>query len=857
MNDVRKDRTAPGESSALRRFGTGLLALGIAGSALSVGTVHTSVLCAIAIVLAAAAIMTWWTDEPIRVRPAESILFAVAAGLFLYTGLQCVPLPAAWLAHLAPYGAAVWARSLFPLHDGGPAWIPVTLDPTASRVELLKGLAYLCAFLAALRGLRVHGGATFLGRVIVGTGVVVALLACLHPALGMHKLYGFYDPGPGIGERHIAPLMNPNNLAGYINLAACIALAEALSPATARIRSLSATVFVGLVAAQLWVASRGGVATMVVGAMAVVWFALPRRVGRAWRLGAVSLSVAAVAIVGAAIVVLASSDEAADELMDADVSKAAMFGRAMRMLPSFLVFGCGRGAFESAYPAFRVDTGHVTFTHPENVVAQWTIEWGAPVAIAAFVAIAIALRPRHSWGPPGPIQGAWAGLLALAVQNLGDLGSEVPAVALAGVVCAAIVVGGAPGRRMARAVGWSRRPRSMALAIGLCAVTAFALAAGGRRGELYADRKTLHDAAIERHVAADEMHALARAAMLRHPAEPYLPFMTALRASRERDDDGLPWIEATLERAPVYAPAHLVLARLVARSSPSQARLEYRMAMEQEPALVGTVMAEAPRVVAAYDDATELVPRGRSGSSVVEMLAGAIRARLPATARRLNRVLAADRSSANAVRTAEDAVRDIESGRGAPWCRDADARAHCVSLALETSDEARSLSPSVCAGYALLARARIAIGGANQALADLEKAAEGVEDRESCLETLVVLARRAGDVGRAERVLDRIANFGCNSSEQCAQTLRWVSGQEETVGDVQRAFAVCRRGHERVPEDVELLACSARLAARAGLHAEAAQDYAELVRRRPDSVPWREAEVAERAAAMKGVVQGR
>jgi tetratricopeptide (TPR) repeat protein len=527
------------------------------------------------------------------------------------------------------------------------------------------------------------------------------------------------------------------------------------------------------------------------------------------------------------------------------------------MLPSFLVFGCGRGAFESAYPAFRVDTGHLTFTHPENVVAQWMIEWGAPVAIMAFVAIATALRPSRSWGPPGPVQGAWAGLLALAIQNLGDLGSEVPAVALAAVVCAAIVVGGAPGRRLARVVGWSRRPRSLALVVGFCAVAALALATVGRRGELQADRKGLHDAALERHVTTDEMHTLAREAMLRHPAEPYLPFMTALRASRERDDDGVPWIEATLERAPVYAPAHLVLARLVVPRSRSQARLEYRIAMEQESSLVGTVMAEAPRVVASYDDAAELVPRGWSASGVVEILAGAIRARLPATARRLDRLLAVYHSSASAMRTAEDAVRDVEFGHGAPWCRDADAKARCVSFAIEMSDEARSLSPNECAGHALLARARIAAGGAQQALADLETAAEGVEDRESCLETLVVLARGAGDVGRAEHVLDRIASFGCRSSEQCAQTLRWVSAQEEAVGDVQRAFAVCRHGLERVPEDVELLACSARLAARAGLHAEAAQDYAELVRRRPDNVQWREDEVAERAAAMKGVVQGR
>ncbi len=92
-------------------------------------------------------------------------------------------------------------------------------------------------------------------------------------------------------------------------------------------------------------------------------------------------------------------------------------------------------------------------------------------------------------------------------------------------------------------------------------------------------------------VSAKDMDAMARAAMLRHPSEPYLPFMAAVRAVHERDDDPIPWLGATLERARVYGPAHLVLARVVAARSPSQARLEYRLAMEQAPNLVGTVMA--------------------------------------------------------------------------------------------------------------------------------------------------------------------------------------------------------------------------------------------------------------------------
>ncbi|MGA2448225.1 MAG: tetratricopeptide repeat protein [Polyangiaceae bacterium] len=857
MNVGTADGTTYGKPGGLHRVGALLLALAVAGSALAVGSVHTPVLCAVAALVAVAAVTTWWSGQPVRVRPAETVLVAVAAGLVLVTGLQIVPLPSAWLSHVEPYGAAVWSRALSPLREAGPAWIPVSLDPTATRIELLKGAAYLCALLAALRVARRRGGATFLGRVVVWTGLAVAILAFAHSALGLHKLYGFYDPGPGIGERHIAPLMNPNNLAGYINLAVCLALSEALMSGHDRPRSVPAIAFVVLAAAQFWVASRAGVATMVVGALMVVGHSMSKRSGRTVRLGAVSFAVAFAAVVGAALVVLASSDQAAGELLDPDLSKAGMFGHMIKMLPSFWVFGCGRGAFESVYPAFRVDVRHLTFTHPENIVAQWLIEWGAPATCAAFVAIAVALRPRASWSRSGPVPGAWAGLVALAVQNLGDLGSEVPAVALAGVVCAAVVVGGAPGLREAHSMAWSRRPRLMACGAAACTLGSIALALGGMHGELYADRRLLHDRAVDIPVTSREMHELARAAMLRHPAEPYLPFMTALRASHERDDDGVPWIEATLERAPVYAPAHLVLARLVAARSPSQARLEYRIAMEQEPGLIGTVMAEAPRVVSGYDDATELVPRGRAADGVVEMLAAAIRQRLPATARRLDRLLESGPSPASALRAAEDAVRDIEPAHLAPWCRTADARARCAALALETSEQARALSPNTCSAHALLARARLADGSPERALAEFERAASSVDDRDLCLETVVALARGAGDAQRADRIVDQVARSGCASDARCAQTLSWVAAEQEAAGHLQQAYASCRRGKERVPENLDLLQCSARLAARAGLHSEAAHDYAQLARLRPEEGRWREAELAEQAAAIRGVVERR
>jgi len=102
-----------------------LLALGIAGSALAVGTVHTITLCLVTVVLAAAAVLGWWGAEPMRARAPATLLLFTGIGLTLYTALQCVPMPIGRLAAVAPHNADVWSRALSPLHEPGPSWAPI------------------------------------------------------------------------------------------------------------------------------------------------------------------------------------------------------------------------------------------------------------------------------------------------------------------------------------------------------------------------------------------------------------------------------------------------------------------------------------------------------------------------------------------------------------------------------------------------------------------------------------------------------------------------------------------------------------------------------------------------------------
>ena len=845
-----------------------LLAVAVAGLALAVGTVHTVTLCVVTVVLAAAATAAWWGAEPIRVRPAATVLLFTGVGLTAYTALQCVPMPAGWLAVIAPHNADVWARALSPLHEPGPRWVTISLDPVATRVEVLKGVAYLLAFVTALRVARRREGVGFLSAVIVATAIVLALAALLHPAFGARKLFGVFEAGAGIPDRHVAPLMNPNHLAAYLNVGFCLALASAVSPEPRVPRVIALAIALVLAGVQIWVASRGGVVTMLVGGLLVgglAWAARSTWAARS-KTGAPALGLSLVtglaALAGVAMMAV-SSEDAQGELLSADVSKLELFGQAMRMARAYLLFGAGRGSFASTFPEFRGAFAnldgvslHVTFAQPENIVAQWATEWGAPLTLGAMISILWALRPTAALARSTTGAGAWAALVAVTVQNFVDFSSEIPGVVLTLVVSSAMVASGSVGRApRSRFEAWSAAPRTVVLACISVAAIALGTSLPGLGRELANDQDDLHEAAITHPRPLPELAALVRGKMLRHPAEPYLPFLLGLRAAQERAPEAIAWLGATLERAPVYGPAHLVLARVVGTRSPAQARLEYRTAMEQAPELASVVMNEAPGRVGGYWDAMELVPDGKGRPKILELLIGALAGRLPATRVRLDETLAAlaPDSLGPATRTATDAVEDIEVGDAAPWCVGS-LRAQCAQTALTLAKKAQRLGPTMCTGYALHARVLIAMGQTKQGLDEIERATDTVTDRLPCLRQLVAVATRANDLPRVESSLDRIVRAGCSDPGDCVQNLIFVAQQEEMHGSPRRALATYKRAFEQAPDDDGLLAQMARLSAAAGLHAEALEDYKKLARRRPQDTSWAAAAAREEDAAMRETV---
>jgi tetratricopeptide (TPR) repeat protein len=716
-------------------------------------------------------------------------------------------------------------------------------------VEVLKGVAYMLAFSTALRIARRREGAVFLGSAVVVTGLVLAIAALLHPAFGARKLYGIWEPAnPYL---RLAPVLNPNNLAQYLNLAICLALSACLARKAPVPRPLSGVAVLFLCATQAWIASRGGVATMLLGVALVLGILLTRlaKSHGPRTLASSSLLLGAAAFASILMFVLGGSERASSELLDTDLSKLSVFGDALKMARAYFVFGAGRGSFESAFPAFRDIPGHVTFTHPENLLLQWLTEWGAPVTVAGLCAIGYALRPTTVFARSSSAAGAWAGIIAVAAQNLVDLGSEIPGVALAAVVCGAIVVAGATGRRFPSRHETPRSTRRLVpaacLMSALCAIVTASLGIGE---EVSQDKRALYTLMTE-HAGARKVRALARAAMLRHAGEPYFPFLAAEQTFQARDESAMPWIEATLERARVYGPAHLLLARFVAPRSPSQARFEYRLAMVQSPELFFLVMTEAPRLVGGYGDASELIPEGRAGMAAVNSLESVIAPRLPATCVRLDAEFSSldVKDPGPALRAARSAVEDTEDATRAPWCEGRNLET-CVAQALHLTELAERKDPNRCEPYVLHARARAGTGDSSGALEELSHAADHVKDRVQCLQSLATVAKNKHDRVRAEKAIEGVAHAGCAETE-CSQNLKWAGSVEEALGDPAQAHALYRRALGYAPDDEALLESIARTAAEIGLHAEAVETYERLKRMHPGDERWQRGAAEEKRAA--------
>ncbi len=455
------------ESSSRPAFaGLVLLVLLAVASPWPFGSVHPLVTQAIAVVTLVAALLLLAFRTPRSWLPGRVV--APLLAIWLLGAGQLVPLPRVVHRLVAPGSTAVWypadpvaARVL------GEGARPLSLDPeaTARALAFAAGLVALALLAApALRRRRVALGAAF---ATVAGAVVVAVYGIAARLLFGNKLFGTLAV-PTVAP--FGPFVSKNHFAGYVEIAACLAVGLAVGLADEARRGpeplswlegrrACRAVFAWGAAAALVLAvpvslSRGGVVSLAAGLAAFAWLRIRARGSqrmRLWKL-AFAFSALAVAAAGAALVLPSEATARVRTLtgVSTDLSggyRIGLWRDSLRLASANPFFGSGLGAYEDAIPRFKSDAGNLRIEHAENDLLELLADSGAVgVALAgllAFGAIGAMLRRlRHEPHrlSRGLRAGALAGVVALLVHSLFDFNLRIPSNALLFVLLAAFAL---------------------------------------------------------------------------------------------------------------------------------------------------------------------------------------------------------------------------------------------------------------------------------------------------------------------------------------------------------------------------------------------------------------------------------
>lgn len=857
----RLDGPRQGEPSSGRQtLAARLLALAVVGSVLAIGAVHLPVLIVVAAVsfgaCAVALSQQARGEEGRRVGMVVPLPALVCAGLAAYTLLQALPLPVRALEILAPTTADIWARCLLPFGEQGPRWAALSLDPGASLVEALKWATYAAVLTTAAAVSARHGAAW--GVAIVFSAALAAALTTLgHGLLEATTVYGLYRPKMGVVPWHVGPLLNPNNLAGYLNLGALCGLGLMLSerPVVPRwIIGVGVALIVGI---EVTAASRGGVVALPIGVMALAFFTRRGDTRRPVSSRVSSLIIGAAVAGGAVFAFLGGTAKTWTELYDTDVSKLEMMVWVKPLVRAHPFFGVGRGAFESVFPVYRTVPGNLVYTHPENFVVQWIAEWGLPVGLGALGFFAWAFAPRRVGVHRSALAaGAWCGVLVLLLQNLVDLALELPAVSIG----AATVLGSLWGdarltprggmlRSRAPAARWSPLARLVPFAVGALGVALAALAIAFGAHDVASDRRSAREALDAAFSTGDAgarralgpLRALLHQAMRRHPAEPYFPLVGAMMAFRARSESPVPWLQRSLERAQINGRAHLLLAEVLAgRGNQGQALLELRLAVEDDLGVLDAAARLAARWTRDFDELLLTVPDGERGSSMLATLGAVLSTPTPSSAARPgDAALAArcDRASilrdprniAPRVREAQRRIEALKPGSDSTLCAD---REVCRAQIGEHADAIAALDPESSTPVFLRANMLLADGRSDEATRMLEKACERSTDRTSCLQLRATAAARIKEPATLDAASKELLGAACSTPAECADTATWLSSLRTERGESGLALTLLGRAAREEPANEARWFRLASAAGQAGAHAQAAEALEKVARRR-------------------------
>jgi len=454
------------------------------------GATQAIALVSLTVALAALA----WDARHGMLQPPPIALWPFA-GLWLLAVAQLVPLPESLHRLIAPGSAAVWhpdVPAAAAALGSGPR--PTSLHPEATRRSLAFATGLLALALLAAPALRERRALLRASVAIVAGGVAVALYGLVARLVFTNKLYGIWSV-PTVAP--FGPFVNKNHFAGYVELAALLAVGLAAGLASEARRGPGALSWIESRRARWVVAawgaaaililavpvslSRGGVVSLAAGLLAFVglrqWSRRNARLSPR-RLLAVGAS-ATLALVALLCVLPAESRDRVLTLTGVTTEQSGSYRLAvwrdtLRLVGSSPWLGSGFGAYQDALPRFKTAAGHLAVEHAENDHLELLAETGL-VGVFLVLALVVLVLARGLRGAASASQrlarglatGAVAGLVAVGVHSAFDFNLRIPSNALLCTVLVAVVLA-VPAEETAR-------PRWIIASIAVAATLAAAL----------------------------------------------------------------------------------------------------------------------------------------------------------------------------------------------------------------------------------------------------------------------------------------------------------------------------------------------------------------------------------------------
>jgi O-antigen ligase len=343
-------------------------------------------------------------------------------------------------------------------------WRSLSVYRYATKVELLKVLAYGSAFFLILAWVDNRSKILRLLFLLVMTGFSVSVIALIQRSFEVEKIYGLWEPLLKTDRSFFGPFVNPNHFAGYMVLIIPVAVTllmrqiERLRPGNreklsvyfrhVHKRGIHGVLFLFVVlyamASGLFLSlSMGGILAFT-GSM--VFLVTVLFLGGGWRrklaLGFLVGLFIALFVFWLGFSPFRSEIAGFTRLFQDDAGnlRLVIWRDSLKMVKDFPLFGTGLGTFAHIYPKYKTFLSDVTVMYPESDFLQVLVETGfLGFGLIAwfFIAFFRALWIRWRWHAgyvahinPRVMAGLAAGIVALLIHGMADFNLHIPGNAL-------------------------------------------------------------------------------------------------------------------------------------------------------------------------------------------------------------------------------------------------------------------------------------------------------------------------------------------------------------------------------------------------------------------------------------------